>query len=427
MPKRLILGSTFVLMLFSPVLVTAACPGDCNDNGTVTVDELVVGVNIALDRATVERCASLDANDDGHVMVNEIITAVNALLGGCPEGRLIALSRDGHMASLGIASPWPVRKSIELGAVISSARCRAGRCLVVHPSPADKISVVDAADLSLSNPIELERDADPRDVALVDDHTAVVSQYGKAELLVVDLTTRAMTPIDLTELADDDGLPEALQMANCGRRVFVQLRRVDHESDAPAAIGAALAVVDLDRPSGDQIVDADPVTRGIQGIALAGRPKFDMPIECGTGMLYVAEPAPLFQGGGGYEQVDLDTLSATDLPIDTGAEVGGFEVVGPGQFWIITHTDTGPGASSHLNLIGGTSTDTYNTFADEHINDLAFDPEQDLLFFPDACVIRPNNQSCDSGIHVFAAHTGPPQIASTIKVGFAPIEITLAR
>ena len=38
-----------------------------------------------------------------------------------------------------------------------------------------------------ANPIVLEHGADPRDVALVDDHTAVVSQYGAAELLDVDL------------------------------------------------------------------------------------------------------------------------------------------------------------------------------------------------------------------------------------------------
>lgn len=257
--------------------------------------------------------------------------------------------------------------------------------------------------------------------------TAVVSQYGKAELLEIDLVTRTTTPIDLSALADSDGLPEALRLASCGRRVFVQLRRVDHISEAPSAIGAALAVVDLDRAGNDRVIDIDPATPGTQGIALAGLPAFDMPVDCDAGLLLIAEPAPLIQGGGGYEQVDLAALIASELPIDTGAEVGGFEVVGPDQYWLITHTDFGPGASSHLSFISGVPADTYNTFASEHVNDLAFDRDADLVFFPDPCTPGPANLSCDTGVHVFHAHTGGPASPEGIDVGFAPIEVVVSR
>ena len=406
----------------------APCAGDCNGDGTVAVNELIVAVNIGLGGATVDECAAIDANGDGEVLIGEIIAAVNVALAGCAsEARLIALSREGQIASLEIAAPWTVRASSDLGAVISSARCRGGRCLAVHPAPVDAISVVDAAHLS-ADTIVLEHGADPRDVALVDDHTALVSQYGRAELLVLDLTTRQTAPIDLSPLADADGLPEALKLASCGRRVFVQLRRVDHTSEAPAAIGAALAVVDLDGVGSARVVDADPDAPGVQGIALAGQPNFDMPVDCAAGILYVAEPAPLMQGGGGYEQVDLGLLSARDFPIDTGAEVGGFEVVGPGQYWLITHTEFGPGPSSHLNFfIDGSSPGTYNTFASEHVNDLALDRDGDLLFFPDPCSPRPTNPSCDRGVHVFHAHTGELAAEKAIDPGFGPIEVVVSR
>jgi hypothetical protein len=253
-----------------------------------------------------------------------------------------------------------------------------------------------------------------------------VSQYGRAELLAIDLTTRAVSPIDVSALADEDGLPEVLKLASCGHRVFAQLRRVDHDTEAPAPIGAALAVIDLDRAASDRLVDADPNTPGVQGIALAGRPSFDMPVDCAAGMLYVAEPVPLMQGGGGYEQIDLGNLTAHELPIATGAEVGGFEVVGSGLYWLITHTEFGPGPSSHLNLVG-TTTPTYNTFADEHVNDLALDRDGDLLFFPDPCRPRPGNTFCETGIHVFHAHSGEPASAAAIDVGFEPIELAISR
>jgi hypothetical protein len=236
-----------------------------------------------------------------------------------------------------------------------------------------------------------------------------------------------MVPIDLSPLADADGLPEALKLASCGRRVFAQLRRVDHASGAPAPIGAALAVIDLERAGSDRVVDVDPNAAGVQGIALAGRPDFDMPADCAAGILYVAEPEPLMQGGGGYEQVDLGTLTARDLPIDTGAQVGGFEIVGPDQYWLITHTDFGPGASSHLTFFGATSPDTHNTFASEHVDDLALDRDEDLLFFPDPCAPAPSNPSCDAGVHIFHAHTGARASAKAIDPGFAPIEVVVSR
>ena len=408
--------------------VAVGCAGDCGIDGEVTVDELIAGVGIALGSARVDRCPAADGDGDQAVTIAELVAAVNAALSGCPASpRLIALSREGRIASLDVASPWTVRKTADLGATIASARCRAGRCLIVHPAPIDAISIVAADDLARGESIVLDHGADPRDVAFVDDDTAVVTQYERAALLVIDLRTRVQSAVDLTPLADDDGLAEPLRMASCGSRVFVQLRRFDHGSGTPSALDAALAVVDFSLPEGARLVDADPVTRGVQGIALAERPNFDMPVDCAGQRLYVAEPIPLMQGGGGYEQVDLATLQASALPIATGAEVGGFEIVRPDAYWLITHTEFGPGPSSHLTFFGETMGDTYNTFADEHINDLALDRVENLLFFPDACTKKPSNQSCDRGIHVFAADSGTPLLDHGIDVGFPPIEATIAR
>jgi hypothetical protein len=63
---------------------SAACIGDCNENGTVTVDELLQGVNLALEIPGATDCPAADANGDGAVTVDEILTAVNNLLDGCP-------------------------------------------------------------------------------------------------------------------------------------------------------------------------------------------------------------------------------------------------------------------------------------------------------------------------------------------------------
>jgi hypothetical protein len=59
------------------------CVGDCDGGGSVVVNELVLGVNIALDRAAVTQCESFDVDDSNTVSVNELVSGVNALLRGC--------------------------------------------------------------------------------------------------------------------------------------------------------------------------------------------------------------------------------------------------------------------------------------------------------------------------------------------------------
>jgi len=59
------------------------CPGDCNGNGQVTVDELLIGVNIALGNMSMNDCGSFDGSGDGEVTVDELLAAVNMALDGC--------------------------------------------------------------------------------------------------------------------------------------------------------------------------------------------------------------------------------------------------------------------------------------------------------------------------------------------------------
>ncbi len=62
---------------------TIACVGDCNGSGEVTVDEVIKGVNIALDNAPLDTCPEFDLDGNGEVAVTELIIAVNNVLDGC--------------------------------------------------------------------------------------------------------------------------------------------------------------------------------------------------------------------------------------------------------------------------------------------------------------------------------------------------------
>jgi hypothetical protein len=82
-PSPVIAASLF--LVFSGTLPArgAACVGDCDVDGAVTVDEILRGVDIALGRSPVDRCPAFDGSDDGEVTVDEIVAAVENALNGC--------------------------------------------------------------------------------------------------------------------------------------------------------------------------------------------------------------------------------------------------------------------------------------------------------------------------------------------------------
>jgi hypothetical protein len=60
-----------------------ACPGDCDGNGRVTINELIMLVDIALEQEPIGLCAAGNRDGDPQITVSEILTAVNRALDGC--------------------------------------------------------------------------------------------------------------------------------------------------------------------------------------------------------------------------------------------------------------------------------------------------------------------------------------------------------
>ncbi len=66
-----------------PNETTPACTGDCGNDGEVTVNEIIMMVNVALGSQEVSSCGAGDADGNGEITVDEIIAAVNRALNGC--------------------------------------------------------------------------------------------------------------------------------------------------------------------------------------------------------------------------------------------------------------------------------------------------------------------------------------------------------
>jgi hypothetical protein len=80
------------------------CHGDCNFDGSVGINELIIGVGIALNLRPLTDCSVFDINRDGMVSVGELVTAVNALLNSC-----VPLSTPTPTQPTATQSPTPTR------------------------------------------------------------------------------------------------------------------------------------------------------------------------------------------------------------------------------------------------------------------------------------------------------------------------------
>ena len=88
MSRRSVRVTAVLVLLLARVGAGAApaqaCVGDCNEDSSVTVDEIVTLVSLALTTGTTG-CAAGDANADDTITVDEIVRAGNHALTGCPD------------------------------------------------------------------------------------------------------------------------------------------------------------------------------------------------------------------------------------------------------------------------------------------------------------------------------------------------------
>ena len=76
-------GNARVLLNLLTSTCATECPGDCDGNRGVTINELLTLVNIGLGKATVAACSAGDANRDRTIRVNEVLGAVKHAVNGC--------------------------------------------------------------------------------------------------------------------------------------------------------------------------------------------------------------------------------------------------------------------------------------------------------------------------------------------------------
>ena len=89
-PIRAVAAVAVIAAALAPSLTLAElptslprCVGDCDSSTAVTVDEVLVGVNIALGQRPLNQCRPFDRDGNESLTVDELVSGLDAALNGC--------------------------------------------------------------------------------------------------------------------------------------------------------------------------------------------------------------------------------------------------------------------------------------------------------------------------------------------------------
>ena len=333
-------------------------------------------------------------------------------------------TREGNTAVLGLAPPWPATPAVEPIGAQAIVRHFFGKHYVVNRD-LGTVQVIDPATFDTALTFSVGASSTPHDIAVIGSHKAYVTRYDDTLLFEVDPTDGSLKDtIDLAPFADADGLPEMSMMARDGKRLLVQLQRLDRNNDWTPVPPSYLAVIDVET---NEVLDTQPLTAGVQPIVLTGlKPSFKMTVEPASRRLFVSEPGE-FMGGaeGGIEVVQLDQLKAQGFVTTEGKlmtlDIGAFVMVSPLKGYAVTHTELVE--STHVTAfsrITGTPVAQIYTSLFGSVRNLDYDPATSQVFFPD-------HTPDVHGVVVFDTVTDSVASPAPIQVGLPPTDAVVVR
>jgi hypothetical protein len=257
--------------------------------------------------------------------------------------------------------------------------------------------------------------SNPHDVAVVAPDKAYVTRYDREAMWVVDPSVTNCErfrrgTVDLSALADGDGLPEMSQMVVVGTQLFVNLQRLDRRAGFTGTRPSMLAVID---------VATDTVTGAIE---LLGRNAFadasGLQREPGTGKLLVPQAGSVYRtGDGGIERVDPVALVSEGFVVTEdalGGTVTDFVVVGPQKGYAIVIDESLRNLVVSFDLQTGVR--LARVFASpQFLADLAVGPDG-TVWLADRALPRP-------GLRLFDPVTDEQRTRGVIDTGLPPFSI----
>jgi hypothetical protein len=264
--------------------------------------------------------------------------------------------------------PSPHTATINIGPVSTDAVAyydwAEDKIFIVNRFMADNVQVVEnGPDFRTIGQYSVGNGSNPHDIRLAGATKAYVTRYEWRTLLIIDpYSGDSLGVIDLSPMADVDGIPEMDRMEIVGDRLFVTLNNIDRLTWSPAGPGK-VAVIDV---AADTLVDCDPLLPGTQPIVLGlADPYTELRYDQARKELYVGCVGRWGMVDGGVEAIDPEGLTSKGVLVSEGAFGGDVSdvVLAPGGGGYAVILDAAPWPHNFARLVrfddaSGAVTDT---------------------------------------------------------------------
>ena len=198
------------------------------------------------------------------------------------QDRAILTTTDSESGSVSVVDLQTDLATVNLLNIHSDAAVRTygGLVYVINRFGEDNILVLDPEDLA--TPVlqfSVGNGTNPQDIAFLSQTRAYIARRASDRLLIVNPATGdSLGGIDLSFVADADGLPEMKFVTIFGRSLYVTCQRLDRDNFSSPTDRSEVVVVDMDT---DTVMDLDPEQDGIQGIVLQAKNPFGGQVRIG--------------------------------------------------------------------------------------------------------------------------------------------------
>jgi DNA-binding beta-propeller fold protein YncE len=324
----------------------------------------------------------------------------------------------GSFAVFPVLQPDAVARNVERIHSDAVARTHGGLVYVVNRLGGDNIQAIDpAAGYATRWQCSVENGSNPHDIAFAAPDKAYVTRYERSTILIVDPTTGpdcagfVRGTVDLSALADGDGLPEMDQAVVIGGRLFVTLQRLDRRNFFRPTSESLIAVIDV---ATDAVVGSITLTGTNPFAETAGL--VPDPVTSKIVLAEVGEFGRLDDGG--LERVDPATLTAEGFFVteqDLGGNVTDVVLVDDHHAYAILLDAV---ARSRVVRFDPSARQVISTLvaADDFLVDIALGPDGQTLYLTDRTLRQP-------GIRRFAISDDRELAPSPIDTGLPPFDV----
>jgi hypothetical protein len=222
-----------------------------------------------------------------------------------------------------LSDPTELQDNLVLAAGDAALRPFADGTVILNRGASSNLLFLDGG-AQVRNQVSLGG-CNPHDALELDDGRALVTCYDGTRLLLVDPSTSVVEQgPDLSSFADADGTPDIDQLARLGDRIYVTMQRLDRGAGYVPAGNGLLAVLGPDLT----LLDADPVTPGLQAFELACKNPNSRLIARGSALFVACGGA---FGAGESVVLQFSPQTGASQILATEASLGG-PVTAPGGF-----------------------------------------------------------------------------------------------